>query len=306
MAAGWLRKPADSPMKTILIAVTILMALLSSGQQALKLNARTLAADPANPNHIMCGTVDGKVWTSFDSGKTWSLFTDLGAWSVVSRIIFTKDAMLIGTWNAHDPKLGSVWRWKNGQWDRPYIGSSVRAFATYHNLILVGTLSGVFSSRDDGDTWNKIGDIENVDSIALDGKTIYVGTFHLAYKSRDAGKTWTLINHGVANDSDIMSILADDGIVYLSACSGVYKSENAGKKFVKMRGIPNSSRRTHVLTWRNNATVYAGTTEGLWETMNGGKAWGRVSDKNLVINDILITHDGVLLAVDREGVLFLK
>ena len=61
--------------------------------------------------------------------------------------------------------------------------------------------------------------------------------------------------------------------VYLSACSGIYKSENAGLLFRKIQGIPSEARRTRVLMQdpENREVVYAGTTEGLYKTVNGGQ-----------------------------------
>ena len=58
--------------------------------------------------------------------------------------------------------------------------------------------------------------------------------------------------------------------MFASACSGIYRSENAGKQFQKIQGIPFSARRTRVLKQDpgNPNIVYAGTTEGLWKTMD--------------------------------------
>jgi len=61
---------------------------------------------------------------------------------------------------------------------------------------------------------------------------------------------------------------SNPSVVFASACSGIYKSENAGEVFHKIQGIPFSARRTRVLKQdsANPAVVYAGTTEGLWKT----------------------------------------
>jgi photosystem II stability/assembly factor-like uncharacterized protein len=56
----------------------------------------------------------------------------------------------------------------------------------------------------------------------------------------------------------------------------------------------------------NPATVYAGTTEGLWKTTDGGKTWKHVTNSEVVVNDVLVdprNSDRVLLATDRSGVL---
>jgi len=56
----------------------------------------------------------------------------------------------------------------------------------------------------------------------------------------------------------------------------------------------------------NPAIVYAGTTEGLWKSVNEGKNWKRMSNPEVVVNDVLIdprNSQRVLLATDRSGVL---
>ena len=38
----------------------------------------------------------------------------------------------------------------------------------------------------------------------------------------------------------------------------------------------------------NENIVYAGTTEGLWKTTDLGKGWKRVSNPDVVVNDVMI------------------
>ncbi len=52
--------------------------------------------------------------------------------------------------------------------------------------------------------------------------------------------------------------------------------------------------------------VYAGTTEGLYRTRDGGHEWQRVTGADVIVNDIYLDpeHPGhILLATDRSGVL---
>ena len=157
-------------------------------------------------------------------------------------------------------------------------------------------------------------ELKNVESIAVDPKNpdvVYAGTWHLAWKTDDSGAHWNRINKGMIDDSDVFSVIVDStnpAVVYASACSGIYRSESAGDLFHKLQGIPFSARRTRVLKQdpNNPATVYAGTTEGLWKTTDAGKTWKRVSNPEVVVNDVLIdprNSSRVLLATDRSGVL---
>jgi photosystem II stability/assembly factor-like uncharacterized protein len=109
----------------------------------------------------------------------------------------------------------------------------------------------------------------------------------------------------------VFSVIVDSTnptVVYASACSGIYRSDTAGDLFRKLQGIPFSARRTRVLKQdpKDPATVYAGTTEGLWKTTDGGKTWKHVTNSEVVVNDVLVdprNSNRVLLATDRSGVM---
>jgi photosystem II stability/assembly factor-like uncharacterized protein len=207
-------------------------------------------------------------------------------------------------------------------------GQSVRAlmYAPSDPKILVaGTLDGVFRSIDKGDHWERISpkdnaEIHEVESLAIDPddpKIIYAGTWHLPWKTTNGGKAWTNIKQGIIEDSDVFSILIDpkqSNVVYLSACSGIYKSEDSGAKFTggvgvnKTQGIPSTARRTRVLMQDPNHldTVFAGTTEGLYRTFDGGKIWIQTTRPDVIVNDVYVDpadSKHVLLATDRRGVL---
>jgi photosystem II stability/assembly factor-like uncharacterized protein len=88
----------------------------------------------------------------------------------------------------------------------------------------------------------------------------------------------------------------------------MYKSQNKAELFHRMLGLPHSAMRTRVLKQdpvRPNI-VYAGTTGGLWKTVDGGDKWKLVSDESVIVNDVMISPqnpDHVLVATDRGGVL---
>jgi photosystem II stability/assembly factor-like uncharacterized protein len=56
----------------------------------------------------------------------------------------------------------------------------------------------------------------------------------------------------------------------------------------------------------NREIVYAGTTEGLYKTENGGKTFRRMTGADVIVNDVYVdpgNENRVLLATDRGGVL---
>ena len=294
-------------------------------------DVRSLAYDPGDPNHILLGTSAGQLFVSQDGGNSWTLFAHLGAGDdyVLDHIIFdpTHTATIyVAGWSLYDKEEGDVLRSDDGghTWRAlPAVhGKSVRALAmapSDHNTLVIGALDGVFRSRDGGATWTRISpenhaEIKNIESVAIDPvnpDVIYAGTFHLPWKTEDGGQSWHSIQEGMLLDSDVFSIIIDPSrptTVFLSACSGIYKSVNAGTLFSRIRGIPHSAIRTRVLKQdpKRPAIVYAGTTGGLWKTFDGGNTWELYSAPDVIVNDILIDPrrpERVLLATDRGGVL---
>jgi photosystem II stability/assembly factor-like uncharacterized protein len=233
--------------------------------------------------------------------------------------------MYAAAWSVENQRAGDLFRSEDaGQtWETtPAMhGKSIRAMAIASSdsqTLVAGALDGVFRSTDGGKNWQKISssnqEIHNIESIAVDPKNpnvVYAGTWHLAWKTDDGGASWRHINKGMIEDSDVFSIIVDSSnpsVVFASACSGIYKSQSAGDSFQKIQGIPFSARRTRVLKQdpSNSAIVYAGTTEGLWRTTDAGKTWNRVTNPDVVVNDVMVdprNSQRVMLATDRAGVL---
>jgi photosystem II stability/assembly factor-like uncharacterized protein len=318
----------------LVLAVSLLStALLASGPwQVLGPDggdARSLAYDAHNPDHILLGTSTGQMFASNDAGRTWSRLARLGDDYVLDHIAIDpqdSNRIYVSAWSVSSQQVGEIFRTRDGgrNWENlPAMhGNSIRALAMYKGnskVLVAGALNGVFRTKDGGDNWERLSpanssDIKNIESIAVDPKdpnTVYAGTWHLAWKTSDGGANWQHINKGMIDDSDVFSVIVDHdnpSVVFASACSGIYKSETAGNLFAKIQGIPFSARRTRVLKQdpTNENIVYAGTTEGLWKSTDLGKVWKRVSNPEVVVNDVLVDprdSNRVLLATDRSGVM---
>lgn len=293
-------------------------------------DARSLTGVPGQPDHIYMGSTDSWIYESFDAGASWHRLARLDASGelIVDHILVDSAhpaVLYAGAWAIGHPD-GGVWishdaghTWKAVADMR---GQSIRALVqapSNPRVLYAGAMGGVFRSADAGLTWTLISppgslEIHEIESLAVDPRdsgVVYAGTWHLPWKTFDAGKNWASIKQGLIDDSDVFSIVLDPvnpDTVFLSACSGIYKSGNGAFLFRKIQGIPSSARRTRALrqdpVHRN--IVYAGTTEGLYKTVDGGATFQRMTGPGVIVNDVYVdanNPDRVLLATDRGGVL---
>jgi photosystem II stability/assembly factor-like uncharacterized protein len=291
-------------------------------------DARAFAAVPGDPSHLYLGSTNSWLYESVNGGASWRRLVKLdGSDALVLDHIVVDAADLAtifvagwrdeggGLWVSHD-------QGKNWSEVESLKGQSIRSFTQAPSdakVLLAGTLEGIYRSEDSGVTWNEISppgsrEIHEVESLAVDPgdvNVIYAGTWHLPWKTDDGGKTWNNIKQGIIDDSDVFSIILDPvkpKTVFLSACSGIYKSESAGARFRKIEGIPSTARRTRVLKQdpANREIVYAGTTEGLYKTLDSGKTFKLLTDDDVIVNDVFVDprdSNHVLLATDRGGVM---
>jgi len=293
-------------------------------------DARRFAFDPRDPSRIYLGTTDSWIYVSNDGGSSWSRLAELPSHDhlvVDSLVVDREDPSTLyagvyvmdqtdgGVFISHD--RGRTWAQADAM-----RGQSVFALVqsvSAPNTFVAGTLKGVYRSDDRGAHWRAISpagsrEVHEVQSIAIDpydANTIYAGTWHLPWKTTDNGAHWSSIKDGLIDDSDVFSMVIDrtrPTTMFLSACSGIYKTDSAGQLFHKVQGIPSTARRTRVLMMdpANPNTVYAGTTEGLYKTQDGGTVWSRTTGPDLIVNDVYVDPRNprhVLLATDRSGVL---
>ncbi|HLH04717.1 MAG TPA: hypothetical protein VKX25_18265 [Bryobacteraceae bacterium] len=261
--------------------------------------ARSLAVDPHHAGVLLAGGMDSLLFRSRDAGDNWELldFPKRNLSEISSLLIDPNDpshylaGMMAagggGLFESHDD--GRTWTPV-----KKISEFGVRALAyapSDPTEFVAGTLQGVWLSENSGKDWKRISDPDNLEmqgisALAVDSKDpkiIYAGTSHLPWKTTDGGKTWESIHTGMIDDSDVFSIFVDPANpsdILASACSGIYASGTRGGEWKKLLGIPNTSRRTHVIREDPSSenVIYAGTTTGLYKSLNHGATWKTLSD----------------------------
>jgi hypothetical protein len=167
----------------------------------------SVAVDPGNVKHLLCGSANGGIWESTDAGATWAARTDQMPTLAIGAVTF-------------DP----------GDRKRVYAGSGEGNF--YANLG-----AGVYRSVDGGTTWKVIATAPFVgvgfyDLVVdpVNTTVLYAATTVGFYVSTNSGVNWSLKRAGRCWD---ITVHPGGGTVELLAAfvDGLFVSSNAGSSF---------------------------------------------------------------------------
>ncbi len=289
-------------------------------------DVRSVAVDPRNPDRLYISTLDGQVYTSADGGKTWEFLVNFGIPLLILDDLWVdvENSNIIYASGHRHKEPGGFFKstdggktWKRSEDLKKEAIHAMTQSTLDPNIIIVGSVNGVFISRDRGESFKKIDSPTapaNINSLAIDPtdtNIIYAGTTWRPYKTTDGGQTWRLIKKGMIDDSDVFAIEIDQtnpSHVIASACSGIYESFDKGETWKKIQGIPSTSRRTRDIKINpaNPQSYYAATTEGFWMTDTGGKTWKMTTSRSLEVNSIAIHKDKpnrIYIATNNHGIL---
>ncbi|HYA16371.1 MAG TPA: hypothetical protein VEF06_02840 [Bryobacteraceae bacterium] len=254
---------------------------------------------PKVPGLVIAAARNGLLFQSTNGGAFWNNIPFPGEFTGVLHALLV-DPRETGTWYAgmegersmtsgvyKTTDAGKTWTLLAGT-----KGKAIWSLAFWPgnpNVIAAGAGDGAYRSDDAGATWKRVSPIDNLDlrpvvSLAFDPRDasiLYAGTTHLPWRTGDGGATWKSIHTGMLDDSDVFSIQIDPKrpeLVYASACSGVYHSTDSAGHWSKYTTPPGAFRTYFVaLDPRAEGVIFAGTTEGLLRSEDGGKIWRNVS-----------------------------
>lgn len=146
--------------------------------------------------------------------------------------------------------------------------------------LLMGTHQGLYESRDDGKSWEKMtlkGGVPGTDFMTMvvdpsNSKTIYAGGHDLAViKSEDGGKTWRPAGKGLPT-MDIHALAVDptkpERLHAWAVDHGLYRSNDAGSTWYRINDGPTNPQvaalsSVPIPSGMGGIRLYAGTAAGL-------------------------------------------
>ena len=252
--------------------------------------------DPATPGTMYVAFGSGNLWKTTNHGLTWK------------PIFENQSALGIGDIALAPSNPDIIW-----------LGSG-ESLKKARNFTMPGT--GVFRSDDGGETWRNLGlhDSYHIGEIAVhpeNPEIVFVAVLgHFwstnknrgLYRSVDGGKTWkhVLYVNERTGANDVVIAPSNPDIIYASMWennpgiygkeSGVYKSTDGGKTWIRLKGGlpdgPKTGRIGLAVSWSNPDKVYAlvdnlnkdrNIAAEVYRTLDGGNSWERAHKAELYI-----------------------
>ncbi|MFG0329872.1 MAG: WD40/YVTN/BNR-like repeat-containing protein [Phycisphaerales bacterium] len=244
------------------------------------------------PGRLWLGTIPGGLFRSDDRGESWSLVESL--------------------WN-HPGRA----KWFGGGYDRPGIHSIIVDPRDSSHVTLGVSCGGVWETRDDGATWELLGeglqaeymppdqagdreiqDPHLIAACANDPDKMWIQHHNGIFRSTDGAKNWEWIREvepsgfgfGVAvhpRDGDtawFVPAIKDEHRVPVDGKLVVTRTRDGGKSFDILRdGLPQKHaydlvfRHALIVDESGDRLAFGSTTGSLWTSDNGGDSWSLVS-----------------------------
>jgi photosystem II stability/assembly factor-like uncharacterized protein len=245
-------------LPTFLLWVVVLVGLTGCGQRSDTIVS--IALHPTKSNIIYLAT-DEAVYKSSDTGETWIRFEgELTRTRVISLAI--------------DPTLSAT--------------------------VFAGTMGdGTYKSPDGGRTWHQFnagiqkGTISAiVNQIVFNPRgteMVYAGTTVGVFRSLDGGRNWVERMVGMNEVNFVVSLAIDPqrpNVLYAGTTGGVYRTINGTESWEKKSGgmVAADAKMASMALGvngiavdpTNSDVVYAGTTKGLYKSMDQGEHWAKI------------------------------
>jgi photosystem II stability/assembly factor-like uncharacterized protein len=251
-----------------------------------------LAVVTYDPERLYAAAWEGFYWSE-DGGRTWRRCSEgLGNVEVDALAWDGQGRLLAGTRMGIYRRSLEADEWEplpQGFQDRHvYVLKS----SLDNQVFYAGTDGGLLRSDDGGQTWAEVtsGLTERgMPDLAVDPQSpehLYIRLqFERVYESWDGGQNWKARWEGLGAAREVISIvLGSSGLLIAGANDGLFRwtcperSREGSSERLWERVAPSLEGQTVftvVIDPRDEAVVYAGATDGLWRSRDGGDSWSR-------------------------------
>lgn len=274
-----------------------------------------LMVDPVDPRRVYLGVLEylsptngstalAGLYVSTDSGGTWNpsgwIGSNLGTTFVMdpsdhTHLLTCSAGNYIGAKLVSSADSGATW---TAGAACPYETSALAINPTDSQHIYIGTYNaGLYESTNGGTTQNLVSGFgsDYITDLTFDTGTVaspatppnlYVSTGSWGvFQGSSGGSTWSPISQGsqgIYNVQVNQMLMGADGILYLaSGGSGVYKSPDQGVTWTEVGASlvgptgGDVGANSLIEDPTANSTLYAGTADSVFKTIDGGSTWNR-------------------------------
>ena len=176
---------------------------------------------------LIAGVYFGGAFLSIDSGKTWNRIESIPSDANVSGTFVDELDVYIIARNLYKSQRGV------GDFSVASTPEHIYDLDTFANRLIVATLNGVFSSSDNGVSWEKA-DIsstpvsyaeayDNFGELFVSDSEILISNASFGILSSQDGINWVLKNSGI-NGVNVDWVTSDDIYIYASGSTGLFRS----------------------------------------------------------------------------------
>ena len=247
-------------------------------------NYSTIRAINVNNGSIYVGTENG-IYVSTDNGLVWNSLNNgpVTNTTQVMAIAFKGTNIFIATWGP------GVFRSTDNGLSWTNVTNNMLQAGLYSIVvcsdgsILTGTVgNGIFRSEDNGASWTSVANFSPTWSMTINNTLIYAGTTNFGIqRSTINGLTWETFSDGLPAGAIIRAVttISDKVFAGTTVYGAYYLLDSTW--FQRSNGLPDDGLGQYqaVLAFAgNDSIVFAGTTGGVYMSIDNGVLWQGIND----------------------------
>ena len=180
-------------------------------------------------------------------------------------------------------------------------GASVRCLSISDSVLYAANgRNAIFRSTDMGKNWTSLflpfADIDYLDALTVATNTILAGTYGGLYRSTDEGRTWSVLNDGILECPIACFLSEPERLIVGTQGMGCFVSSDSGDSWeVRNEGFVDPFVQAIA---RIDTVLLAGTSVGVYRSINNGSSWSQASPSDLQVNALAVLGNDVFVGAE--------